>query len=371
VVIERKHRSSLKTILLRPLASVYGLIGTARAQAYARSMIKTVEAGVPVISVGNITVGGTGKTPIVIDLARRFTSQGRKVAVLSRGYGRKSSASTLVVSAGRGPLESVEDSGDEPYLIAQSVPEACVIVGAVRKISAALAVKEFNCDLILLDDGMQHMQLARELDIVLFDYADDPFKLEVLPAGRLREPISHLGRAKVIVITKIPAAIDETVKARLAALTRELKAIAPQAVLHYVSFVPRAWSQKPGGMTLSLDQMRGKSALALCGIARPESFLANLSWPDVGVQVLDSIALGDHHWFTSADKARVEASFNASGADFIATTEKDLVRLELSSENGARTYALVIAPKWLDERGGSAKAPDFSACLAIRDGVGC
>jgi tetraacyldisaccharide-1-P 4'-kinase len=202
--------SEILRLALQPAAIAYGLGAYLRLSAYARRILKQAETSVPVISVGNITCGGTGKTPVAIDIARRLRQAGYKPAVLSRGYKRQSSAPYVVVSDGTTILASCPDAGDEPYLIATKCPGVVVIVGAKRKVTAQIAVEKHGCDVILLDDGFQHLGIARDLDIVLVDYNDDPEKDAVLPAGRLREPVAALARASAILITKVPVNPDKS-----------------------------------------------------------------------------------------------------------------------------------------------------------------
>lgn len=297
------------------------------------------------ISVGNLTVGGTGKTPVVIDLARRLIARGHKVAVLSRGYGRKSKAPHLVVSDGSTLSATPQDAGDEPYLMALSVPGLIVIVGSKRLETQSIAVEKFGADVILLDDGFQHLPVVRDVDIVLWDYNDDLDSSALLPAGRLREPLSALGRASDVVVSKVPLDVltqtpqkDE----RLDILTRQLFKLNNNISLTACSFVSAGF--RPLVDILSEDKIEdidnidrlqplsrfeGKSALALCAIARPQSFYESLH--SVGVKVLskpsESLAFGDHHWFSSADIKKLQSEFDRCGADFIATTMKDACRL--------------------------------------------
>jgi tetraacyldisaccharide-1-P 4'-kinase len=160
------------------------------------------------LSVGNLTVGGTGKTPIVVDLANRAVLAGFKPAILSRGYKRKSSDANLVVSDGKSLHASCEQAGDEPYLIATKAKGSVVIVGADRLRGAKIAVEHYDCDLIILDDGFQHVKIVRDIDMVLIDYNDEISADKVVPAGRLREPLAALNRASSVVITKVPAKPD-------------------------------------------------------------------------------------------------------------------------------------------------------------------
>jgi tetraacyldisaccharide 4'-kinase len=329
-------------------------------------------SAVPVVSVGNITVGGTGKTPVVIDLADRLSAQGLKVAILSRGYGRISKARAVIVSNGAGPLVKVEECGDEPYVMARAVPSATVIVGSKRVETAKLATEEYGAQIILLDDGFQHVQLKRDIDILLFDYNDDPDELALLPRGRLREPLAALGRATAIVITKIPHPLirqkgessagqaeqfDQEVMSRLQHLRALLSPHAPSATIHYVRFEPNylLTQTKEASGVVSLTQLSGKRVMALCGIARPESFFASLA--DLDTTVVAQISFSDHHWFGAHDIEQISRRFTESGADYIVTTEKDLVRLHLPDHLGSVSFALMLEPVWLDALGKTMSMP--------------
>lgn len=345
--------------VLRPISFCYGLGASARLLSYSNGLAFSTAAAVPVISVGNITVGGTGKTPLTIDLARRFIARGVKVAILSRGYGRKSKG-LLVVADGAKTLVSVEDAGDEPFLMAASVPQAVVIVCSSRVESAELAVSTYGAQLIILDDGFQHVKLKRDIDCVLWDFNDDPLKSMIVPSGRLREPLSGLHRASDIIVTKVPVQ-EET---RADAVKAELARLAPRANIYSCRFAPAhlvqlAQSDNSGKFSgrQSLAELAGKKVYALSAIARPEGFIRELK--GLGVSVVKERAFADHHWFSPAQIAEIEAEFTASGADIIVTTEKDLVRLEMPPALASKTFAVALECQWL------ARPPAFIETLAL------
>ncbi len=343
---------------MRPFAFCYGLGAYARLMTYSLGLASRRSAAVPVISVGNITVGGTGKTPLTIDLAERLASSGHKVAVLSRGYGRKSKG-LVVVSDGSGgdPLVGVEAAGDEPFLIAQSVSDAIVVVCSSRLESAQKAVHELGAKIIILDDGFQHVKLRRDFDLVLWDYNDNPLSARLLPAGRLREPLSGLNRATDIVVTKIPAdaAVDKVEE-----ICRQLSQIAPQANIYQCRFAPAYLTgyahEGKTPQPVKLSELAGKKIYSLCAIARPDAFATELA--ALGVVPVRTRQFADHHWFSPAELQEIESDFVASGADLLVTTEKDIVRMKLPPALGAKTWALVLSCQWLPA------APKFLASLA-------
>jgi tetraacyldisaccharide 4'-kinase len=271
---------------LRLLSPVYAAGG-----ALHRAISRPVQAGVPVISVGNLTVGGAGKTPVTLCLAQRLAARDRKPAVLSRGYGRRS----------RAPLEVTADAtadaaGDEPLLLAR---RGCkVFVGPRRSALAALAV-ERGADVLLLDDGLQHHALARDLDVIVAD-ASDPFgNGRLLPAGPLREPVAALRR----------------VRRGLVWLTRcELPRHPRTAELRAFPTIESTYDAEA--------DLRGKRVFVFAGIARPERLLHTVR--ALGGEIAGARWFPDHHLFTSRDLAAIRRL--AAGA-LPVTTEKDLVRI--------------------------------------------
>lgn len=268
----------------------------------------------PVVSVGSLSAGGAGKTPMTIALARAFTARGRQVDVLSRGYGRRGSAAVRVDPGG-----AAEGFGDEPLLIAReaNVP---VYVAAQRYKAGMLAEADAGDAPVvhLLDDGFQHRQLHRDVNILLIDENDLSFE-RLLPAGNLREPVASVRRADIVAI---PA--DD----RAVSLERNLRS--------------RDWQGPVWRLhrTIETPPCEGRVA-AFCGIARPGQFFAGLE--AAGLQLVARITFPDHHWYTERDLDRVRASARAAGANAIVTTEKDCVRLGQFSARLAASLPLCTA----------------------------
>lgn len=313
----------VRTALLMPVAAGFGIGLYARSLAYDFHFLKQTDFNVPVISVGNITCGGTGKTPVTIDIARRLTDNGHKVGILSRGYKRLSQDPILVVSNGEDQIRSCAESGDEPFLIAKAVPQAIVIVGSKRIKTAEIAIKRFGCNVLLLDDGFQHWPIARSTDVVLVDYNDEPTRDRLMPAGRLREPLTALSRANWVVVTKVPPFPDLE---KLAQLQSTIARYAPTAELTSCRMAPYAVQCiGSGDSILSPHSLNGMRVLAFSGIARPEIFARQLG--ELGANVVSSMSFGDHHWYTAQDVEQIGKEFARTGAQIVLTTEKDAVKL--------------------------------------------
>ena len=230
---------------------------------------------IPVVSIGNLTTGGTGKTPMTQMLCRRLTASGRRVAVLSRGHGGKGQGVRLVSDTHGNIARSAADAGDEPLLLAQALPGVPVLVGKDRRQSGREALRRFGLDALVLDDGLQYWQLARDLDIVLLD-ARRPFDNGwPLPRGLLREPARHLARAGIVVVTRA----DTLDALGRAALTARAAAFAPAAEIFFARHTPIGLVPVGvfGAPVLPLDALQGRRVLAWSAIAQPE-----LVWADAG-----------------------------------------------------------------------------------------
>lgn len=301
--------------LLAPLERLYGvLLGRDQAKRLRR------RRRLPrcVVSVGNITVGGTGKTPTVLWIARTLHEAGLRSAVLSRGYGRAGSGVEKVSL--HGPLdESARRFGDEPVLLARNLPWASVWVGTNRWEAGRRAIAEDRPDVLVLDDGFQHLQIHRDLDLVLLDAACPLGNGRLLPAGPLREPPHHLDRAHGVIIVGEKGKSPEPLEHPLPELLWEKPVFRARPVMG--GFF-RADTGTPLGWP---ENMLKDPCIAVAGIARPERFFSAVD--ALGVPCRERLAFSDHHGWTPSDVRRILHTMRATGARWIVTTEKDAVRM--------------------------------------------
>lgn len=280
---------------------------------------------VPVISVGNITAGGTGKTPMVRFICDALVTENHHPVVLSRGYRAEDNSKNIIISKQGQLLVEPEVSGDEAWLLAKVLPNVSVIIGRNRIESAKIALNALNADYLVMDDGFQHRALNRDVDVVLLD-ALNPFGYEyVLPRGLLREPLIGLARASVIVLTKVdqvPVGTVESIKRRLEQMVPNIPVFEtihkPQSI-----FTLQEWgSGQPG---VPVDAYVGKPMMAVSGIANPKSF--ELTLKGIGYDIVYMMSFGDHHNFTNDDVVELWKQAFIHQAQGIIITEKDAVKL--------------------------------------------
>ena len=294
----------------------YEMAARFRLWCYRQGWFRTQRLPHLVISVGNLTVGGTGKTPVVMHLIERLQAQGRRVAVLSRGYRRISQAPQLLVSDGQRVLVGPEEAGDEPYLIARRCPGAVVAVGADRYALGQWVLSRVPVDCFLLDDGFQHVQLHRDLNLLLIDATDLAGLQAALPIGRLREPLSAAARATAIAITRVDVEHDA---AQVWQLMQQACGELPPPVL--VGFPAEEFRRVGKEERRPLTTFRGRSAVLFSGIGNAASFHTVVS--RLGVTVAGTVALPDHVHYTDSMVKTIRARANACGTDLLVTTEKD------------------------------------------------
>ncbi len=319
--------SSTKDILFslgRPISPLYSLLMRARARAYASGMFSSFRVPGPVISIGNLSMGGTGKTPHVIHLSEMLLHHGLRPAIVSRGYGGKAGKGPLVVSKGSGPLVDPGLGGDEPVMMAQRLEGVMVVVGSDRVAGAEYALSHLGADVIVLDDGFQHLRLQRDLDIVLLP-ATNPFgNRRIFPGGDLREPISALGRASCILITRADTLTAKDHQALLGELREHVHG---KPIFFSKNKVTRVWSLREGPEAGSArTKIQDKPLFAFCGLGTPESFLATLK--STGAEVTGYMWFQDHHIYNEKDLQKLTRDAERTGAKILVTTTKDAVKLE-------------------------------------------
>ncbi len=352
-VIAEPGRSGLPAAALRGIlggcAGLYG-VGLEAYLACERLGLRRRDwLPVPVISIGNLTVGGTGKTPMTQLLSRRMQAMGKRVAILSRGHGGEGRSVRVVSDTGGEVLLSAAQAGDEPHLLAQTLPGLPVLVGKDRRQSGREALRRFGLDLLILDDGFQFWQLGRDLDIVLLD-ARRPFDNGFpLPRGLLREPKRHLRRAGIVVATRAGGLTP----AERQVLTAQVSALAPDAPLFFADhraagLVPADDLSAPMRPLIGL---RGARVFAASAIAQPQSFVETLT-REVRAEVVGRRAWADHHKISLSDAQAVLDAAAREGAEALVMTEKDAVKWPRAVEAGIfPAYALRIEMTVEDEAG--------------------
>lgn len=343
-------RAAMTRLLMSGLAVIYRLIILLRLKLYREHWKTQHYLGTQVVSIGNLTVGGTGKTPVVELLSRTLRDRGRKVAILSRGYKSKKlnepqkwhrADGTLVpgeqmpkvVSTGKELLLSSKFAGDEPYMLAGNLDGVAVVVDKNRVKGGRFAIKELDADILLLDDGMQYLDLAHAIDIVLVD-STAPFGTEhMLPRGTLREPHRNLCRASYIIITKCDGSSN-------AALIQRLRKYNPVAEIVECSHGPRYVQNLFTGERQPLDFLKDKYVAALSGIAVPENFERLLE--KLGAKIEIRRRFSDHHRFSRKEIDKFMHRCVERDMDLLVTTEKDAVRFPRPKELDVPVWFLRI-----------------------------
>jgi tetraacyldisaccharide 4'-kinase len=288
--------AALLRLFIGTAAAGYSLIVKLRNFLYSKRCLKIHTADVPVISIGNITAGGTGKTPLVIWLCKFLQQKGIQCAVLTRGYKT------------RGMV-------DEPAILVESCPQAKVIINPDRVAAARQAVG-FGAKVLIMDDGFQHRRLHRDLDIVTID-ATCPFGYgKVLPAGLMREPVISLRRADVAVLTRC----DQISESKLCQIEKELQQINPDIMIAKSIHSP-IYAQSATGEKITIEQLRSRKIFAFCGIGNPDAFLSTIK--STGVNLVGSKIYSDHYCYTDSDIDDIYGQANRLGADLILSTQKD------------------------------------------------
>jgi tetraacyldisaccharide 4'-kinase len=366
VVLEERHdfKAKLTRAILFGGSKVFQVIVKLRRWLYNVRILRDKTLGVQVIAIGNLTVGGTGKTPVVEKFARELRDAGRNVAILSRGYRskpaplhrkflnkillREDQTPPRIVSDGKSLLLDSETAGDEPYMLASNLKDVVVLVDKDRVKSGRYAIEKFGCDTLLLDDGFQYWHLrGRRHDVVLID-RQQPFGNEhLLPRGTLREPPSHLARAHTIFITKSDGNTAE-LRERIAKLNSTAAVI---ECVHRPLYLEDVFT----GERHVLEIVRGKKVASLSGIAQPESFEQSLG--KLGGELVYSKRFADHHRFTQQEILNAINRSKKRQAELIITTQKDAVRFPKIDRRDLPFYFMRVEIQIV------AGANDFQDCV--------
>jgi tetraacyldisaccharide 4'-kinase len=314
-------------ILLLPFSWFYALVMICRNKAFDVGLFRSVDVGVPVISVGNLTAGGTGKTPLVEFITQVLLGKGKRLAIVSRGYGR-ASRGVRIVSDGRSLLLDAVQGGDEPVQIARKFPQAIVVVGERRVDAAKIAVDQFGANVIVIDDGFQHRYLRRDRDIVVVDSQADLVREPVLPAGMRREPMAGLRRAGFLVFSKV--ASKDVVDARRTEISPWFDG--PTMSSRYrIESVRRA----DDGTPVNLDGLLATPAVAFSGIGDHDGFVSGLR--GLGFTVSADLRFPDHHRYSDGDFRHIRSEMERTKSGICMTTEKDATRI-LSGEHRGKSF---------------------------------
>ncbi len=366
VIFERRKgkRAAVVRSLLYLLSKVFEGIVKARKFLYDVRILRDSTLGIQVIAVGNITAGGTGKTPVVEKFARELQDQGRKVAILSRGYRskppplrhrlinkllfREDATPPRVVSDGKSLLLDSETAGDEPYMLASNLKDVVVLVDKDRVKSGRYAIQKFGCDILLLDDGFQYWKIkGRRRDIVLID-CQQPFGNEhMLPRGTLREPPPHLSRASYIFLTKSDGNTAE--------LRKRIAKHNPTAGIIECVHHPLYFEDVFTGERHGLEFLQGRRVASFSAIAQPESFEQGLT--KLGADLVYTKSFADHHRFTQQEVLNAINRSKKRQAEMIITTQKDAVRFPKIDRRDLPIYFMRVEIKILSG------AKDFHDCV--------
>ena len=335
VIYDRRHGRGAEVMssFLFGLSFIFSALVQLRWYLYEKRILRNKPLGCLVVVVGNLTVGGTGKTPVVEKFARTLHERGRKVAILSRGYKSKKEpfvkkmwrklthgeeAPPRIVSDGKNVLLDSDVAGDEPYMLAKNLPGVVVLTDKNRVKAGSFAIRKFGCDTLILDDGFQYLRLKGRLNLLLVDKTNPFGNQHLLPRGILREPIKHLSRASYIFLTKSDGKRDD-------ALLEIIREHNPNAEIIECAHQPQYLQEVETGERLPLSALQGARVASFSGIASPESFEDMLR--GYGAEIRYNQRFLDHHRFTRYEIHHLYKKAEASDLDMIVTTEKDAVRL--------------------------------------------
>jgi len=341
--LDLRHTQKKKSFLYYPVLSffsyIYLLFYWLRIFIYKYGLKGKKRLKVKVISVGNLTLGGSGKTPMVLYLASEFKKRGKEVVILIRGYKRKEKRQKELY----GNPEDLrwELFGDEPYLLSLNLPEVPVIINKRRFEAGVFAQKKYRPDLFILDDGFQHWRLERDIDLVMVDTTSPLSDERLFPLGRLREPLSSLKRADIVVLNKIDQSYN--IKDTLNILNRYNPSCFVAQSFYEVSEVENLEQ----ATLVELSSLKGKKTVAFSGIANHLSFEKTLK--SLGIVILNHIKFSDHHFYSTKDIMDIQKEGKRCGADFVCTTEKDKIKIPTNVSFQLPTYVVKIRLKIKDQ----------------------
>jgi tetraacyldisaccharide 4'-kinase len=339
-------------LILAPLGTLYGLVTRARLALYRRGALSIHQTGAPVISVGNITTGGTGKTPLVQWIARSLALENHRPCILTRGYGRVNPRRRVVVSDGENILADAREGGDEPLLLAETLLGVAAVVADADRVAAARWAKEnLKTDVFILDDGFQHLRIARDLNLLTVDATNPWGGGRLLPRGRLREPLKELTRADCIIITRAEQHADpDSLMKEARRLSNGRPVIRSQMRTRTVRPLDSSASGKiePTGNASLADQQQVPPSpiAAFCALGNPAAFFAHLR--DDGHTLVYTRHFPDHHVYSQEDLDEFVGEAKRHGARSLLTTAKDAVKLRSLSFD-LPCYVLEIELEFDDE----------------------
>ncbi len=314
-------RHSLIFTLGRPLGPIYGLIMRTRNTAYRNGILRTKRLPCPVISIGNITLGGTGKTPHVIALARWLTARGIKPGIISRGYGGKAGKGPLVVSDGKKIVARTTQAGDEPVMMADILGNVPIVVGSDRYNAALQAISRFGTRIIILDDGFQHLRIYRDMDIILMPAASPTGNSRIFPGGNLREPLTSVSRAHAILLTRS----EQLHPSDLAIQRKGIQGITKDRPV-FTSKTVICGLKDQRGKRLPVTTTEGMRIFAFCGLGDPDTFWHTLNRLKT-LEVVRTRAFKDHFSYRVPVMEDLFREALEAGADALITTSKDHVKV--------------------------------------------
>lgn len=325
------------------LTAPYQFATCSRTWLYEHGWLKRHRLPCPVVSVGNLTVGGTGKTPMTMWVAQRLFEQGRKVGILSRGYRRKSRQEFLLVSDGRSILAGHHEAGDEPYLMAHRCPGVVVAVGADRYQLGCWVLQQMPIDCFILDDGFQHLGLHRDVDLLLIDSSDMNGIEKLLPIGKLREPLGEAKRASEIILTRVndESGVFRVVQPIEAALGSMINPITTRFTVQGLIGASESTHQ-------TLSEVQGKRVFIFSGVGNPNQFRQTVD--ALGVHVVDELVFQDHEAYSASKVEEIYRRVERSRPDLVLTTEKDLIKIQAKWSMPTPLFAVSLELEFIDGR---------------------